>query len=222
MKSVLTNEDFLYAFDEEKGYACKYAELNKNPEIVEDIRKCVRKIYEMNGYLGFDDECDRYFDKNGMFLYIEKNDEIVSCLRVVKKGDSNLLPFEMAIISNEPGRRYVANEKVLDLNSFVFSDPKSIDLLLACTSDWINRNAEDLIFCLYDPNNKSIERFYRKFGFENDINYNSPIFFPGYKKNISGKLIPVEWKILVVKKENLNIQLEKRTKIIKYKNLLFN
>lgn len=192
--------------DIKRQFNCYLATPSQHPNQVKILREHIKKIYTENGYIGFNDYVDEYHDPYSYFFYVkDKNNTILSTMRLVEKTENNLLPIEMGIISEEQNRRYAINEfkNTIDVNSFTVTNVRSTNILFAGAGLFsIQKNFKTAYF-LHDEDSPSIKRLYEKAGGKYTKELNSTIFFPGYTKVKNGIPKPAKWKIMKLNKEGI-------------------
>lgn len=188
----------LLAVDEIRGNRCYVTDKFVDDEKVVWLRAFIKESFSGNGFVGFSDQFDRYFDDYSRYFYVVNSQgKLVSSVRFVHKTINNLLPFETGIVCTDPPSRYVTMaENAGEVVSLVFSDMRSVKLLLSGLAHYGKAAGIQISYCLGDPKSSSWMAFHSEYGFIKSIKFDSLIYFPGYGRIDHGHFRPSLWRIL--------------------------
>ncbi|MGB9612569.1 MAG: LBL_2463 family protein [Candidatus Margulisiibacteriota bacterium] len=193
--------------DQTNSLICASSSIHQDSGFIEQIRSSIKSKFFAKGYHGFSDEYDRYFDPFSIYFYVSnKSKEIHAVQRVIHKTPQNLLPLEKALIKgSEKNKRYTIDEQdTVEISSFLFKSARSIDLLVFSIAHYGKLNRIKKAYALLDIDSKSLEKIYGRFGWEESMKYNTPVYFPDYGKISNGRFEPTLWKVLELPEEKIS------------------
>ncbi|PJZ29124.1 LBL_2463 family protein [Leptospira kmetyi] len=175
---------------------CNY---ETNPILIEKARTFVQSEYSKLGYVGYDAEFDRQFDRNGLsqyFIGIDNAQNIVATARVLTRGPLGL-PIEYAIRKDSEQKVELGKGKISEMNSFAASNMTAGIRVLVMSAEFVLQQNYDATFGLYDTERPSVGRLYNRFGTVDSKDHPYLIYYPNYGKIEAGIMRPTEWAIQV-------------------------
>ncbi|EMJ92696.1 LBL_2463 family protein [Leptospira alstonii] len=151
------------------------------------IKEFLRFSYANAGYSDTPWRAFNY-DEWAHWFYFEKNNEILSVMRIIEKKPYNVIPIENAVIYNEkekiPLRRYaVIEENVADWNSLAFVHSlegwRAARETFKAVAKFCIEKDFSIVYGMYPINLKSVGLFYKKFGAFESHRYYEKIYYPG-------------------------------------------
>ncbi|TGK18835.1 LBL_2463 family protein [Leptospira stimsonii] len=183
------------------NHTCEYISCTyeTNPEIIEHARSFVREQYSKLGYVGYDSDFDRQFDLNGFgryFIALKEKNTIVATSRVLTRGP-NGLPIEYAIRKDTEQKMKLEAGNIAEMNSFAATSMKEGTRVLVMGAEYVLEQNFEATYGLYDVNRPGVGKLYNRLGAVDSKGHPYKIYFPGYGKIESEKIIPTEWAIQV-------------------------
>jgi len=181
-----------------RAYTITKSDTNK--DIINQIINNYKKQAEKIGYRGFSDEINSIHDPTSSYIYVaDRFGNILSSVRCTLQKKQLRIPIEFGTIEKS-NDKYIINEnlKVCELNTFYYTQYRSVPTLYDALVRYIHLNNIDKIFALHNPENRTLATIYFSIGFYPSNKYKKPIFFETYEKkdNNNNEYKSAKWNIL--------------------------
>ncbi|EMJ94479.1 hypothetical protein LEP1GSC193_0318 [Leptospira alstonii serovar Pingchang str. 80-412] len=161
----------------------------ESPDELKRIKDFVSKIYSESGYSHSSWKNINY-DPWSTWFYVEDSREILAAMRIIEKKPENVIPLEVAVVWGQPSplKQYkVIEENVADWNSVAFlptskSGRACASLFKIVAKHCLEKNYA-MVYGMYNPDSKGIERIYFKAGVVHSEKYPDLMYFPGFYLN---------------------------------------
>ncbi len=161
------------------------------------VKDFLEKSYSKAGYSGFSFRYDTQYDLHSICISITNqiNQKISAVLRCTLKTKSLSIPFEDGMVLwsvDNLSMNKLSQEHVVDINSFIYSEPRVLEYLFRKTAKILNDLSISRAFCLYDSSSKRYGDLYLNAGFVK-CKECPPISFSGFlDKNNQ----PIIWQLM--------------------------
>lgn len=195
MKLLSDNRYLVTEFD---GYACYKIPVNDETFALASYLRGLHKDRLHNaGYEGYSEEIDKKYHEGGIYFYVEINNVVATTLRVNKRSDELVFPFEAGTTEHGKQYEYMCDDLAMDMNTYCLDKryyKKATPLLFASAAEYVLSEGAKKVFGLYDVKNSATKKIYGKLGFVDSKQFPNPIAFDTFVHADTKK--PVQWGIL--------------------------
>lgn len=192
----INNRKYLVA--EREGYSCYALPVNdETSELTLFLRSLHKERLDNAGYQGYSDDFDEQYHLTGTYFYVEAEGIVAATLRINKRSDELIFPFELGHLDNRTQYTYRSPEPAVDLSTYCLHKrfyKKATPLLFSVAANYILTAGVRRVFGLYDIKNQTIKNIHRRLGLGNSPTYTQPIFFDTFLHKESKE--PVRWGIV--------------------------
>jgi hypothetical protein len=199
--------DFIWLADREHNLDLHLVPMvDDTAQLCAEIRGLFVQTMINYGYTGYDFEIDSAFHRNSVYFAITRPELGIMMTGRITRPTSQGLPFEIGLRADGSSYHRTKPESVLDVNTYTYLPGQyqmAMPLLCAGFCRYLKLADAQRSFCLYDLDNRKIERAYHQIGFVPSQEFPNPIYFPTFERLIGNSRVPVYWRIMEWAPESL-------------------